>query len=124
MAEKAEKDERNNGRNIAEEIAYVKLQGELDDVMTYMRQSLRVIEMIPDAWHSIEEKVPVRPRKTKVTAAYDAEVVKFFRAMGHGYQARMNQVLKIYMLAMKSKVIRRLEDRDWKGDPLKAGRGR
>ena len=114
-----EKDDRNNGRNIAEEIAYVKLDIELDDMMTYTRQLLRRAEMIPPEWHSVEKNVPVRPRKTKVTAAYDTEVVKFFRAMGLGYQARMNQVLRAYMLATKSKVIYRLENRDWKGDPIR-----
>ena len=118
MAETKKKDDRNEGRNIAEEIAYVKLDIELDEMRTYVRQLLLKDEMIPTAWHYIEENVPVRPRKTKVTAAYDAEVVKFFRAMGLGYQARMNQVLRAYMLAIKSRVIRRMEDRDWKGDPL------
>ena len=39
-------------------------------------------------------EVPVRPRKIRVTAAFDEEVVKWFRAMGHNYQARMNAVLQ------------------------------
>lgn len=86
------------------------------------RQTLLKMEMIPDAWHSIEERVPVRPRKTKITAAFDAEVVKFYRAMGLGYQARMNQVLRAYMLAIKSRVINRMENRDWKGDPIRPRR--
>lgn len=122
MTEKKEKDDRNNGRNIAEEIAYVKLDIELEEMRTYVRQTLLKMEMIPGAWHSIEERVPVRPRKTKITAAFDAEVVKFYRAMGLGYQARMNQVLRAYMLAIKSRVINRMENRDWKGDPIRPRR--
>ena len=61
--------------------------------------------MIPRAWWTIEQDVPVRPKKFRVTAAFDEELVKWFRAMGHNYQARMNAVLKAYMLAMKSREI-------------------
>ena len=38
--------------------------------------------MIPRAWVRVERDVPVRPRKVRVTAAYDEELVKWFRAMG------------------------------------------
>ena len=62
--------------------------------------------------------MPVRPRKIRVTAAFDEEVVKWFRAMGHNHQARMNAVLKAYMLAMKSREIVSRKDRDWKGDEI------
>ena len=34
---------------------------------------------------------------TKLTVSFDAEVVKWFRAMGLGYQARMNHVLRSWM---------------------------
>ena len=36
---------------------------------------------------------------------FDAEVVKWFRAMGLGYQARMNHVLKCWMLSAIEKEI-------------------
>ena len=74
--------------------------------------------MIPAEWRTIERDVPVRPRKLRVTAAYDAELVKWFRAMGLGYQARMNAVLRAYMLAMKSREIASPKDVDWKGDKI------
>lgn len=74
--------------------------------------------MLPEAWHGIEAEVPVRPRKTRVTAAYDADVARFFRAMGHGYQARMNAVLRAYMLAVLGREIASSRDRDWKGDAI------
>ena len=44
--------------------------------------------------HGSRREVPVRPKKIRVTAAYDEELVKWFRAMGHNYQARMNAVLQ------------------------------
>jgi uncharacterized protein (DUF4415 family) len=73
---------------------------------------------IPKEWYEIHKKVPVRPRKTRVTAAYDADLVKWFRSLGHGYQARMNAVLRAYMLAVVSKEITGPGDYDWKGDPI------
>ena len=68
---------------------------------------------------TVERDVPVRPRKVRVTAAFDEELVKWFRAMGHNYQARMNAVLRAYMLAMKSREIESREGRDWKGDEIR-----
>ena len=60
----------------------------------------------------------MRRRKTRVTAAFDADTVKWFRAMGHGYQARMNAVLRTFMLAVVSKEILFRKNIDWKYDPL------
>ena len=53
-----------------------------------------------------------------MTAAYEEELVKWFRAMGHNYQARMNAVLRAYMLAMKSREISSRKDIDWKGEAI------
>ena len=74
--------------------------------------------LIPDDWETLERDVPVRPPKTKITAAFDADVVKWFRHMGLGYQARMNAVLRSYMFAILSKEIEKEGRRDWKGDPV------
>ena len=38
----------------------------------------------------------VTERKVKITIRLDESVVKFYRAMGVGYQARMNRVLQTY----------------------------
>ena len=73
---------------------------------------------IPAAWSSIEKDVPTRPRKVRVTAAYDADVAGFFRAMGQGYQARMNAVLRAYMLAVQSRVIASRKNQDWMGNEI------
>jgi uncharacterized protein (DUF4415 family) len=71
--------------------------------------------VMPREWRTIERDVPVRPKKIRVTAAFDEELVKWFRAMGHNHQARMNAVLRAYMLAMKSREIVSRKDIDWKG---------
>jgi uncharacterized protein (DUF4415 family) len=114
-------------RSKAEERYYAALLHEIEGLK--LDEELHVMEkknhdrklkerMIPDAWSRVEGEVPVRPRKVRVTAAFDEELVKWFRAMGLGYQARMNAVLKAYMLAMKSREITSPKDIDWKGDEI------
>jgi uncharacterized protein (DUF4415 family) len=111
-----------NGRNVKEEIAYGRFIDELAEFEIVRRHIELTLDQVPPGWHSIEKDIPVRPRKTKVTAAFDTEVVKWFRAMGLGYQARMNQVLRTYMLAIMSRHIDRDRNRDWKGDLLRGRR--
>ena len=113
-------------RNLAQEKAYVDLMIELGDLERWLKQSRLKEALIPPDWHRIEREVPVRPRKAKLTAAFDADLVKWFRGMGHGYQARMNAVLRSFMLACISKEILGRGDRDWKSDPIwgiPAGKG-
>ncbi|MEM8801729.1 MAG: BrnA antitoxin family protein [Pseudomonadota bacterium] len=52
---------------------------------------------IPDAWHTLEMDVDVAEPKEKVTLYLDRSVAKAFRAMGHGYQARINRLLQTYL---------------------------
>ena len=105
-------------RNVAEERAYVDMMIELLDTHQWWKNFRLKEAFIPEAWHSIEADVPVRRRKTKVTAAFDTDMVKWFRAMGLGYQARMNAVLRTFMLALVSKEITSRKNLDWKGDPM------
>ena len=105
-------------RSKAEERNYAALLLELDDLEKAHRDRALKARMMPADWRRIEAEVPVRPKKIRVTAAFDEEVVKWFRAMGHNHQARMNAVLKAYMLAMKSREIVSRKDRDWKGDEI------
>lgn len=72
----------------------------------------------PHDWHWIEHDVPVRPRKTRLTACFDTDLVKWFQAMGHGYQARLYVVLRTFILAVQSKEILSQRDLDWKGDEI------
>lgn len=41
--------------------------------------------------------------KERITLRIDKEVVEYFRSGGHGYQTRMNAVLRAYMEAQRSK---------------------
>lgn len=50
-------------------------------------------EAVPEAWHTLEHDLDVREPKEKVTLYLDRSVAKFYRAMGLGYQARINRLL-------------------------------
>ncbi len=110
-------------RTKSEEQSYAALQQtlselELIELEQWNRYRKLKDRMIPPAWRTVEREVPVRPKKLRVTAAYDEELVKWFRAMGHNYQARMNAVLIAYMHAVKSREIASRKDKDWKGDEI------
>lgn len=48
--------------------------------------------------------VGLPPRKTRIHATIDADVVDWFKSHGAGYQTRMNAVLRRYMEAQTKKV--------------------
>ncbi len=57
----------------------------------WMSEAIR--EAVPDAWHTLEQDLEVQEPKEKVTLYLDRSVAKFYRAMGQGYQARINRLL-------------------------------
>ena len=50
-------------------------------------------------WSTVRVGIP-RP-KMQLTVRFDADVIKWFRAQGAGYQTRMNAVLRSYVDAQK-----------------------
>ena len=50
-----------------------------------------------------EATVGLPPRKTRIHAIVDADVVAWFKSHGPGYQTRMNAVLRRYMEAQRRK---------------------
>jgi len=61
---------------------------------TWVTTALR--EEVPDAWHTLECDLDVWEKKQKVTLYLETSVAKFYRAMGPGYQARINRLLATY----------------------------
>jgi uncharacterized protein (DUF4415 family) len=51
---------------------------------------------IPEAWNILEKDLDVAEPKDRITLRLDRSVVQFYRAMGRGYQARMNRILATY----------------------------
>ncbi|NKX43465.1 hypothetical protein HCU73_02595 [Roseibacterium sp. KMU-115] len=62
-----------------------------------MHSRIWVESRIPPEWHEIATRRD--SAKVRVTLRLDADVVKWFRSMGPGYQPRMNDVLSAFMHA-------------------------
>ncbi|SFA70945.1 BrnA antitoxin of type II toxin-antitoxin system [Poseidonocella pacifica] len=71
-------------------------------------------ELIPEEWHEISEGERFSA-KERVTLRVEKDVLKFFRSIGPGYQTRMNDVLKAFMHARLSGLLRTPDQLD----PLK-----
>ncbi|WP_299131274.1 BrnA antitoxin family protein, partial [uncultured Amaricoccus sp.] len=95
-------------RTKLEERAYARAVRELHELEEWSRQRKLREAHVPEEWYRIEREVPVRAKKARVTAAFDADLVRWYQSLGHGYQARMNRVLRTYMLLVISKEIRGL----------------
>ena len=71
---------------------------------------------LPTGWLSAHEDAPCGPAKTKMTIRMDTDVLEWYRALGQGYQNRINTVLRAYKNAVTSKWIEMDEDKDVRGD--------
>jgi uncharacterized protein (DUF4415 family) len=75
-----------------------------EDMLDYNVQAL-----VPEAWDTLEQDLDVFEPKTKITLRLDDSVAKFYRAMGEGYQARINRILATFA-QMRIAQVRRLEE--------------
>ncbi|MCB2134687.1 MAG: BrnA antitoxin family protein [Rhodobacteraceae bacterium] len=69
-----------------------RLQGLGDDEGLWWQ----VQDRVPEAWATVEEDIDCEEEKVKITIRLDASVARLFRAMGKGYQARINHILATY----------------------------
>ena len=105
----------------AERVAEAELEASLHRVRMFRHETdlnthKMFIDHFPKGWHSMEDKYPDRPKRTRITARFDEDVVKFFKRSGAGYQAKMNEVLRMYMFARVSKYVEANGERDRYGD--------
>jgi uncharacterized protein (DUF4415 family) len=110
-------------RSKAEERAFAGLNEALRELEALRREmtlnyARLKFDNLPAEWRSVEGAHPVRPKKVRIHTAYDADVAGFFRSMGQGYQARMNAVLRAYMLAVQSREIPSKKNEDWMGNQI------
>lgn len=59
-------------------------------------------ELLDAEWFRTAELV-VPGEKKRITMRVDQDVVDYFKRKGHGYQTRMNAVLKAYVMHQKRK---------------------
>jgi len=105
----------------AERVAEHELEESLHRVRMFRHRTDLMVQKLyhdefPKDWHSIEDKYPERPKRTRITARFDEDVVKFFKRSGAGYQAKMNEVLRAYMFARVAKYVEANADRDRHGE--------
>jgi uncharacterized protein (DUF4415 family) len=105
-------------RTKREERNHTELLAELEEMEAWWRAFKLKQGTIPRDWYQLHEAAPCTPKKERLTAAFDADVVRWYRGLGRGYQARMNAVLRSYMLACLAKEIERPGDRDEAGRPI------
>ncbi|MEP1586403.1 MAG: BrnA antitoxin family protein [Tateyamaria sp.] len=55
---------------------------------------------LPDDWTGLDYAEPIARHKTRVTLRMDTDMVRWFRKLGPGYQARINRVLRIYWTSL------------------------
>lgn len=95
--------------------SHAELLAELEEMEAWWRDRQLKERAIPPDWYRLEETAPVRPRKASLTLRCDADLVRWYRGLGRGYQTRINAVLRAYMLAVISKEIEGRGDRDSAG---------
>lgn len=62
--------------------------------------TMALYEIAPSAWHTITADLDCHEPKEKLTLYLDKSVARTFKAMGKGYQGRINRILQTW-LAMK-----------------------
>lgn len=88
--------------------AYHHLAGTLATLEGAVRHGLAGSAFIPAEWEAVAQ-VEAVPAKEKLTLRLDGDVVRFFRLMGTGWQTQANRVLRAFMLARLSGVVRGAE---------------
>ena len=57
---------------------------------------------LPEDWNGLDITAPLETPQTRVTLRLDADMVRWFRRLGPGYQKRINMILRIYWNALVS----------------------
>ena len=83
-------------------------------VETDLHHRLLELRTIPADWDGIHERRRERhPKRVKVTANFDADVVRFFKGLGPGYQWLMNEVLRAYVHGRMAKIVKGPDTTDY-----------
>lgn len=73
-------------------------------------------ELLDAEWFRTAQLVVPSSEKTRINIRLDADIVDYFKQQGRGYQTRINDVLKAYVLSQKLKAQREaLEEPDADG---------
>lgn len=67
--------------------------------------------VLPGEWHEVLKAGP-KPEKTRVTIRLDADLVRFFRALGPGWQTQLNRVVRAFVMARLAGIVEGPESLD------------
>ena len=105
-------------RNRAEERDLAEYVSAIETLAINNEARARMGQDEPLGWNRLDEDFPCQPTKTKLTIRLDTDMVEWYRALGNGYQTRINAVLRAYMKGVRSRWIQQRGDVDVKGDPI------
>lgn len=82
---------------------YQDLVTTISRTMMDLAQPMLLKGNLPKAWKDIS--ATPQPAKVRITMRVDADVAKFYRALGRDYQRVMNDVLRTFMLSRLTEVL-------------------
>ncbi|WP_458791083.1 BrnA antitoxin family protein [Yoonia sp. MH D7] len=82
---------------------YTNYVDQMRETILVFRSPALVGSLMPIEWRDLARKEV--PKKEKVSLRIDADVIRFYRKVGNGYQAEMNGVLRSFMLARLAEVL-------------------
>ena len=98
---------------------YTDFVNQMRDTILVFRNPALVKSLMPSEWRDLARREV--PKKERVTLRIDADVLRFFRKLGNGYQAELNGVLRAFMLARLAEVLGPREEAELDAiDPLDA----
>lgn len=90
---------------VKERVAWMLSIKGLEQIEYDLYDALNRNQTIPNEWSEIWQGEDRDTKTTRLTIRLDADVVRFFKSLGPGYQPRMNRVLRSFMQARLSKMI-------------------
>ena len=82
-----------------------KLRARLMQEVGLLEQSMAemwLARAMPDDWPLLEWESPTRKPLKKVTIYLEEDMLRWYRALGRGWQTRIRDVLRIYAMAMQT----------------------
>jgi len=92
------RDDRHKPRTKAQKTHFNYLLDRLKQLEWDLHHPIAQAWAVPRGWHEIAAR-PHRGKTTRITLRVEDDVLRFFKALGHPYQPRMNDVLKAFMEA-------------------------
>ncbi len=69
----------NRKRSKTEERSFARMLDDLEQQEADFERFKRTRSLIPAGWHSVERRAEIKPKKTKLNLALDADMVTWFR---------------------------------------------